>query len=52
MTSLELFSNEKMGAKASVDWGTGELQTDKFDPTYNKAPTYLLKYYCTTLNLF
>lgn len=40
---MEFFNHEKISNRPSTDWGTGELQTDKFDPTYIKAPTYLLK---------
>lgn len=43
MTSLEFFNHEKISNRPAVDWGTGELQSEKFDPTYIKAPTYLLK---------
>lgn len=43
MTSMEFFNHEKIVNKPATDWGTGELQSEKFDPTYIKAPTYLLK---------
>ncbi len=43
MTSIEFFNHEKIANRPAVDWGTSDLQTEKVDPTYIKAPTYLLK---------
>ncbi len=43
MTSLEFFNHEKIADRPAIDWGTTDLQTEKVDPTFIKAPTYLLK---------
>ena len=42
MTSLQFFEH-RHDIKPSVDWGRGDFQSVKFDPTIIKAPTYLLK---------
>jgi hypothetical protein len=42
MTSLQ-FYDHKFDPRPPVDWGRGDLQKDKFDPTLIKGPTFLLK---------
>lgn len=43
MTSMEFYNHEKISNRPAVDWGTLDAQKEKVDPTFIKAPTYLLK---------
>lgn len=44
MTSLHFFDHSNIEPRPPVDWGTLDLQSEKFDPTLIKAPTFILKY--------
>ncbi|CAF0732237.1 unnamed protein product [Brachionus calyciflorus] len=43
MTSLQFFDHSSIESRPAVDWGTLDLQSEKFDPTIIKAPTFILK---------
>ncbi|RNA40418.1 hypothetical protein BpHYR1_013636 [Brachionus plicatilis] len=42
MTSLHFFDHSNIEPRPAVDWGTLDLQSEKFDPTIIKGPTFIL----------
>ncbi len=43
MTSMQFYDYPKIVPRPPIEWGTLDLQSEHFDPTVIKAPTYNLK---------